>query len=188
MKRGSVLQAGLICGFSLLLYACSGDPIKNVEAIPEEKLVLNRDRTIDAAVIYSDSAVVKARGSAPILDRVTEGNGAIYQEMPKGVKIDFYEGGVPKGSITSEYAIRREATKMTIFRKNVVVVFPEGKYTCQELTWDENKKVYLSPAGLYTKSDGTILNATNFVASQDFNEITMSGATAEIYTQDGKLQ
>lgn len=184
-----VLPFGMLIGCVLffVLSSCTDDSLKNVEAISNRKLVLNRDRTIDAAVIYSDSAVVKARGFAPILDRVIEKSGTMYQEMPDGVKIDFYESGKHKGSITSEYAIRREAQKLTVFKKNVEVVFPDGKYTCQELTWDENAKVYRSPSGLYTKNDGTVLNATNFVASQDFNEITMTQASAEIYTKDGKL-
>lgn len=187
MRHNVCISRFALCSTMLLLFSCTGDSLKNVEAISNKKLALNRDRTLGASIIYSDSAVVKARGSAPILDRVTEKTGAIYQEMPEGVKIDFYEKEALKGSIQSEYAIRREVEKMTVFRKNVEVTFPDGKFACQELTWDENKKEYRSPSGIYTKSDGTVLNATNFVASQDFNEITMSKATAEIYTKDGKL-
>ena len=187
MSHHACITRFALCSLMLILASCTSDSLKNVEAISHKKLALNTDRTIDASVIYSDSAVVKAKGFAPILDRVTEKFGSIYQEMPAGVNIDFYEKGALKGSIKSDYAIRREAQKMTVFKKNVEVMFPDGKYTCQELTWDENKKVYQSPSGLYTKSDGTVLNATNFVATQDFNEITMSNATAEIYTKNGKL-
>lgn len=164
------------------LQSCGDDDIKKVDAIPAQKIQLNKDRTIGGDIIYSDSAMVKAKGFAPIIDKITESNGNLIQEMPQGVKIDFYENGLIKGSITSDYAIRKESERKTIFKKNVVIIYPEGKYVTEELTWDEIGQVYLSPSGVYTKKDGTILNAKNFNAAQDFSRVSMSAATAEVHT------
>ncbi len=177
---------GIIYSLCLLLtiffQSCGDDEIKKVVAIPAENIQLNKDRTLGGDIIYSDSALVKAKGFAPIIDKITEASGMIIQEMPEGVKIDFYEGGKFKGSISSDYAIRKEAEKKTTFLRNVIVVYPEGKYVTEELVWDEVNGVYLSPSGIYTKKDGTILNARNFNAVQDFSRVSMSTATAEVHT------
>ncbi|RZL10605.1 MAG: hypothetical protein EOO89_20920 [Pedobacter sp.] len=178
------LKYGLIfIAASLFITGCGDEEINRVKKISAKKISLSLDRTLGVELVYSDSAVLKAKAFAPVMDKVTEPNGAVYQEMPKGIRIDFYELSLAKASITSNYAIRREKEKTTVFKRNVVVTYPDGKYTCEELTWDENKKTYFSPSGLYTKNDGTILNATNFDAAQDFSRVSMSYATADIYTK-----
>jgi len=169
-------------------FSCGGDDLKNVTAIDANKVTLSKDRTYDVEVVYSDSAKVKAKGYAPILDKVTPSAGAVYSEMPKGVKIYFYDEFMrSKGSITSDYAINKETEKVTIFRKNVVVVSDNMTFTTNELTWDENKKMYFSPQGTVTTKDGNILNGTSFSAPQDFStySITMPSGVGNI--ENGKL-
>lgn len=179
--KGVIYCLFIVCS-TMFFVGCNEDEINKVAAISNDSLQLNKDRSSGVEIIYSDSALVKAKGFAPILDKVTEASGLIVQEMPKGVRIDFYQEGKIRGTITSDYAIRRESEKKTTFQKNVVVVYPEGRYVTEELVWDENRQVYLSPAGVYTKSDGTILNARNFVAAQDFSSVSMSTVSAEVYT------
>ena len=171
-----------------VLFSCGGDDLKNVTAIDANKVTLSKDRTYDVDVVYSDSAKVKAKGFAPILDKVTPSAGAVYSEMPKGVKIYFYDEFMrSKGSITSDYAINKETERITIFRKNVVVVSDNMTFTTEELTWDENKRMYFSPAGTVTTKDGNILNGTSFSAPQDFStySITMTSGVGNI--ENGKL-
>src|SRR5690606_26382277 len=92
--------------FSFLFSSCGNDDIKKVPSIAANKITLSKDRTYGAEIIYSDSAKVKAKGYTPILDKVTPSQGAVYNEMPKGVKIYFYDDQLKtKGSITSDYAI-----------------------------------------------------------------------------------
>jgi hypothetical protein len=46
--------------------SCTGDDLKNAAAISSKKITLTKDRTYGMDVIYSDSAIVKAKGYAPI--------------------------------------------------------------------------------------------------------------------------
>ncbi len=174
--------------FCFLLSSCGGDDLKKVSSIAANKVTLSKDRTYGVEVIYSDSAKVKAKGYAPILDKVTPSAGAIYSEMPKGVKIYFYDEFLrSKGSITSNYAINKETERITIFRKNVVVVTDNMTFTTEELTWDENKRMYFSPAGTVTTKDGNILNGTSFSAPQDFSTYSITMPSGHANVENGKL-
>lgn len=165
----------------LVLASCSEDDLKNATAVSAKKITLNKDRSYDVEFTYSDSAVVKAKAFAPILDQVTPSQGAKYSEMPKGVNVQFFDQYLQvTGTITSDYAINKETERVTIFRKNVVVVNGQITFRTEELTWDENKKLYYSPAGTVTKKDGSIMNGTQFSAPQDFSTysiIEASGST-----------
>ncbi|RZJ75370.1 MAG: hypothetical protein EOO47_19825 [Flavobacterium sp.] len=183
--KTSGLKAGVL---SLLLSlwilgACNDDDLKNTATISAKKITLSKDRSIGVAVTYSDSAYVKAIGFAPVLDKVTPSVGAIYNEMPKGVKIEFFDKFFKKtGTITSNYAIQKQTEKITIFRKNVIVVSDNITFTTEELTWDENKRMYYSPYGTVTTKDGDVITGTEFFAPQDFStyEIIDAAGTTSI--------
>lgn len=178
----------LLLVFAFLLSSCEGDDLKKVSAIDAKKVALTKDRTYGVEIVYSDSAKVKAKGYAPILDKVTPSAGAVYSEMPKGVKIYFLDDLLKtKGSITSDYAINKETEKITIFRKNVVVVTDNMTFTTEELTWDENKRLYTSPAGTVTTKDGNILNGTSFSAPQDFSTYSITMPSGQANVENGKL-
>jgi hypothetical protein len=178
---GSLL---VVLTIQLLLSSCGEDDLKKAGALGHN-LKDSIDTTIGVDLTYSDSAKVKAKGFAPVLNKVTPKKGGQYQEMPKGVKIDFYDPFLKRtGTITSDYAIMKEAEKLTIFRRNVVVVNDQITFNTEELTWDENKKMFFSPKGIVTKPDGTVLNAINFRAPQDFSVFYMESGSGITYIDD----
>lgn len=183
--RGIIYGSVILCLLQICLSSCGEDDLKKAAKL-SEKVALNRDRTTGVDIIYSDSAKVKAQGFAPILDKVTPANGAVYQEMPKGVKINFIDEITTKikGSITSDYAIMKDTEKLTIFRRNVVVVNENMTFNTEELVWDQNKKLFLSPKGVVTKPDGTVLNAVDYTATEDFNFINWKNGSGETYVPD----
>jgi hypothetical protein len=174
----------LILGFTqmILWSSCNEDDLKKAAAIEASKVTFTRDRSLGVEVVYSDSAKVKAKGFAPVLDKVSPKDGKTYQEMPKGVSVDFYGDLQTKtGSITSEYAIMKETEQLIIFRKNVVVVTESMTFTTEELTWDQNKKMFFSPKGVVKRPDGSFVDAINFSAPQDFSTTTFEQGYAETY-------
>jgi hypothetical protein len=174
--------------FQIFLSSCGEDDLKNAAKL-SEKVKLNVDRTRGVQITYSDSAKVKAQGYAPILDKVTPEGKSGYQEMPKGVKINFLDDQMKiKGSITSDYAIMKDSEKTATFRRNVIVVNENMTFNTEELVWDQNKKLFLSPKGIVTKPDGTVLNAIEFSATEDFNLINWKNGTGETYVPDNFAQ
>ena len=183
MNRRGILFGLLILGFIQVIFSsCNDDDLKKAAAISASKVTFTRDRSHGVEVIYSDSAKVKAKGYAPILDKMNPKNGNVYQEMPKGVNIDFYgDLQVKTGSISSDYAIMKDTEQMTIFRKNVVVVTESMTFTTEELTWDQKKKMFFSPKGIVKRPDGSFVDAINFSAPQDFSTTTFEQGFAETY-------
>lgn len=184
---GSII--GILCLFMLLFVACNEDDLKRAATISSKKVTLSKDRSMGVEIIFSDSAIVKAKGFAPILDQVNPSAGSKYQEMPEGVKITFYDP-LQKitGTLVSDYAIRKETEQITIFKKHVVVVREGLTFNTEELTWDTRKHMFFSPQGVVTKPDGTILNAINFSAPEDFSILDFEQGSGQTYVNGELVQ
>lgn len=183
----SIISLGFL---ALLIASCGNDDLKNVNTVSSKKISFSRERTLGAEIIYSDSAVVKARGTAPILDKITPSTGGAYQEMIKGVKIDFFNPqGKLDGTLTADYAIKKDAEQITTFKKNVVVKNAEGStFSSQELIWDETKKIFYSSDFVDIKGvDGSSTRAKGFKAPEDFSTYEMGAGSAELNTKEGLL-
>lgn len=172
----------LICLIPLFLSSCGEDDLKKAATISLKKNIISKDRSLKVEITFSDSAVVKAKGIAPILDQVNPVSGSKYQEMPKGVNITFFDPMQKvTGTLVSDYAIRKETEQLTIFRKNVVVVRDNMTFNTEEITWDQRKKMFFSPKGIITNPDGTVYNATNFRAPEDFSTFDSELGAGETY-------
>ncbi|WP_316735328.1 hypothetical protein [Pedobacter aquatilis] len=186
--NGRAFLYGLMLGLPLFLASCGDDDLKKANAVNKQKITLNRDRTLGVEIIYSDSARVKAKGNAPIMDKVTPSNGGDYQEMIKGVKIDFFneQTGKIDGTLISDYAIRRSQEQKTIFRKNVIVKNVKGDtFSSEELIWDEAQKIFYSKQKVTVKTiDGNVLDGVDFQAPQDFSTYTFNSATGQAVMKD----
>lgn len=181
---GLIFCTVMICVVLLSLGSCGEDDLKKAAKL-SKKISLDTNRTMGVDIIYSDSAKVKAKGFAPVLDKITPSNGAIFQEMPKGVKIEFLDEQMKiTGSITSDYAIMKETEKLTIFKRNVVVVNQALTFNTEELIWDQNKQMFFSPKGIVTKPDGSFANAVNFSAPQDFSYYNTGSGYGETYIEE----
>ncbi|MET0572128.1 MAG: hypothetical protein ABWZ79_11925 [Pedobacter agri] len=187
MKLKTFLYGSML-GWSIFLTSCGDDDLKKANSVAINKITFTRDRTIGVEVIYSDSARVKAKGNAPIMDKITPSEGAVYQEMPKGVNIDFFNpNGTIDGNLVCDYAIRKDQDKKTEVRKNVVVKNSKGDtFSSQELIWDEIKKIFYSTQRVYVKgADGSVGEGINFEAPQDFSTYTMESGNADLNMKEG---
>jgi LPS export ABC transporter protein LptC len=142
-KKYSSLSLPAICVCMLLFSACENS-LNDIQKIAskEEDKPMSTSTGVD--VIYSDSAKVKAHLTTPLMIEYDDEKKP-YREMPKGVKIVFYEDDLTvKGTVTSEYAIEREKQNIIEFHKNVVVTNAQGQtFKSEELIYDEgNKKFY----------------------------------------------
>lgn len=185
----SVLKLIFTIAFFLVLSSCNDDDLKNVSAVSSKQIILSKDRTYGAEIIYSDSAKVKGKGYAPIYDKVVPSQGPSYSEMPSGIKIEFFDEFLKTtGTIKSDYAINKETEKITIFRRNVIIVTDKITFTTEELTWDENKRMYFSPSGTVTTKDGNVLKGTEFSAPQDLSTYTILQATGDANVKGDLVQ
>jgi LPS export ABC transporter protein LptC len=128
----------------LLLTACENslDDIKKIASKEEDK-PMSTSTGVD--VVYSDSAKVKAHMTTPLMIEYEDKKNP-YREMPKGIKVVFYEDDLtPKGTITSDYAIEKEKENILEFRRHVVVTNAQGQtFKSEELIYDETNKKFHS--------------------------------------------
>lgn len=172
--------------FTLLLAlfsACEND-LKDVEQISAKKLIVPVDKTTGVTVIYSDSAVVKAKMITPeYLHYKTD---KPYIEMKKGVTLIFYDAEQQETSrVKSDYAIRRENEKLVELKRNVVATNNKGQtFKSEELIWDETKGRFFSNRLVSITSQGNTLFGTNFWSNQDFSYYEINQATGDLSLTD----
>lgn len=179
-RQLSALGGLCLCFVLFLLTACEND-LKKVQQISAKEVNTSVERTTGVEVIYSDSARVKARMQTPLLlNYVTV---QPYREMPKGVKVVFYDQNLQVTStITSEYAISRSNDKMIELRKNVVATNAKGEtFKSDELIWDSQTRKVTSKKPVHiTLSNGGYFNATGLETNEQFSPWSMPKTTGEV--------
>lgn len=155
----------LIFGF----YACENE-LADVNVLASKEVILPIEVSKRVELIYSDSAIVKAKLRAPILKLVKVENP--FYEMPEGLYVEFYKGGIGKieSTLKADYGIKYEKTNLIEVRKNVVVVNSIGeKLETEKLTWNEKSgKIYTDQFVKITRKD-EVLFGEGLEANQQFN-------------------
>ncbi|MBE7175732.1 MAG: LPS export ABC transporter periplasmic protein LptC [Mucilaginibacter polytrichastri] len=161
--------------------------MKKVQAIANQQNQKQLERTTGVHITYSDSAKVKAILTAPVLMRYTDNrpnrtakNDESYNEMPKSLKIVFYDDSLKiKSTVTSDYGIQRERKKLTQLRKNVVATNDKKEtFKSDELIWDENtREFYSNKLVSITLANGSVIHGTSFRSNENFSPYTITQTT-----------
>ena len=169
----------------LVVSACENslDDIKKVTSEDGNKPI---SRSMGVDIIYSDSAKVKANLTAPLMIDYTDA-AKPYTEMPKGVKIVFYDDFLKeKGTITADYAVRREKENVIEFHKNVVATNAQGEtFKSDELIDDQNKKKLSSSKPVQiTMADGNVMYGTGFTSNESLYPWSITQSTGTFHVSE----
>jgi len=162
----------IIAGLALLT-GCEND-LKDIQKISAAEVNKPIEKYTDVDVIYSDSAKVKAHMTAPVMINYKVKNP--YTEMPKGVKVTFYDNELKESStIRADQGVYREKEKTIELHKNVVGTNAKGDtFSSEELIWDQNTKQIHSNQAVHVKfADGGFTDGTSFVSDESFHLWTM---------------
>jgi LPS export ABC transporter protein LptC len=171
---GAVFYVGII-----LLFACEND-LRKVEQLSAKKLSVPVDKSTGVEIIYSDSAIVKAKLITPeLLNFKTD---KPYIEMNKGLTVIFYDQNQQESSrVKADYAIRRERENIVELKRNVVATNIKGEtFKSDELIWDETKKRFYSNKLVSITSNQNILYGTSFWANEDFSYYEIVQSTGDL--------
>jgi LPS export ABC transporter protein LptC len=183
-KQLSNLFLPVVIAGMALITGCEND-LKDIQKISASEVNKPIERYTDVDVIYSDSAKVKAHMTAPLM--INYKVKKPYTEMPKGVKVTFYDNNLNVSSnIVADYAIRHEQEKVIELRKNVVGTNVKGDtFTSDELIWDENTRQIHSSKQVHVKmADGSITDGTSFTSDENFNHWTLTQGTGIIHVNN----
>lgn len=182
-----LILPGLIAGMGLVT-GCEND-LKDLQKISASEVNKPVTSYTDVDVIYSDSAKVKAHMTAPLMleyDKVEKP----YTEMPKGVKVIFYNASLQEtGTITANYAIYHKKEKIILLRKNVVGTNVKGEtFSSDELIWDQNTKQITSNQVVHVRmADGTALDGTSFTSDEGLNHWKFGQANGQIHVSNQQI-
>jgi LPS export ABC transporter protein LptC len=161
----------------LLLTACENDiaVVNSVTSANQEQLPLDAQKNVE--MLYSDSAIVRAKLTAPQVDRYVDRNveKKNYTEMPKGMLVIFYNSlGKEENRLKADYGISHESTKgmdKMEAKRNVRVVNEKGdKLETEHLIWDAaTKKIYTDKFVKITTKEQVIWGE-GLKADQDFSK------------------
>ncbi|MBM3400809.1 MAG: LPS export ABC transporter periplasmic protein LptC [Bacteroidetes bacterium] len=172
--------SGAVCSVGILLLSACENDLRKVEQLSAKKLSIPVDKSTGVEIIYSDSAVVKAKLITPeLLNFKTE---KPYIEMRKGVTVIFYDQYHQESSrVKSDYAIRRERENIVELKRNVVATNIKGEtFKSEELIWDETKKRFYSTRLVSITSNQNILFGTSFWANEDFSYYEIVQSTGDL--------
>ncbi|WP_374950806.1 LPS export ABC transporter periplasmic protein LptC [Mucilaginibacter sp.] len=178
------LPAIIMCLF--LFGSCEND-LNKVRAIAAADSTKDISITRGVEMIFSDSAIVKLKLTAPLSISSKDSAKNPIMVMPKGVKVVFYDANIKIiGNIVADTGIQREAQKLIIFHKNVVATNPEGTvYRSEELIYDQNKKrIYSTKNVLMTKVGGDQMTGTSFESDDKLMHPVFQNATAVIHVDN----
>jgi LPS export ABC transporter protein LptC len=165
-KKGVFRTVFILALLSLVGTGCEND-------IEKVKLVTDHSREAvetseELEILYSDSAKVKLKLTAPVLERYH--GDKPYTELKKGVKVEFYDDDMKViSTLTAGYAIRHDTESMMEARTNVIIVNQKGeRLNTEKLIWNERTaKIYSDSFVRITTADKVIFG-NGFEANQDF--------------------
>lgn len=150
----------------------------------KDTLPIQSAKNID--IIYSDSAIVKAKITAAQLDRYVNKIKGAYSDLPKGVKIVFYDKQMNiQSQLTAKHATRYDKTKVMEVNNNVVVINKKGEQlNTEHLLWD-GEKIRSNEFVKITTAD-EIIYGQGLEANQNFTQYKIFNIKGTITLNKGE--
>src|SRR6185437_13181863 len=164
--KPSILILSACLAIAAFSASCKKNDTKLVEDITSK--APPAEYSTDVVAIYSDSAKVKARLTAPLMIRYITKDPSI--EMPKGLFVQFYDTSLNvKSWMRADYGIRYLSTGITRVSGHVQVRNIKGdSLNTEEMFWDEKKGKVYGNKFVSVRSKTQIILAEGFDSNIDF--------------------
>jgi len=174
---------------AIMAFSCEND-LRTVRIFSDPQKA--PDITMDNfETIYSDSAKIKARLTAPLLNRY-DSEKKKYNEFPKGLHVYFYNDSLHvNAEITAKYAINYDQTRIWEARNDVVVTNTKGdRLNTEQLFWDQNRKIiYTKKYCRITSPDGNQhIGENGMEANEKFENWKLLGSSGTFTVKDNAAQ
>lgn len=154
-----------------IFFSCNQEGAKEkVDRITSEE-VLPLEIGKDIEFIYSDSGIVKAILSAPLMESFSQLDEP-YTEMREGFFVTFFDRmQKPNSFLSANYGIQRPVQNRIEARDSVVVVNTQGDtLKSEELIWDEIKNKIFSNKQVIIKTADETLIGDGIISNPEFTE------------------
>lgn len=172
----------LIC-FTALCLACETKLDEELlTSYTNEDVFIERMEEVE--ILYSDSAQVRVRITAPKMLRHLK-RGEARQEFTEGLYVEFFdEYNRVNGSLRAKYGIRYESLQEIVVQDSVVWKNQNSdKLETEELTWNERQgKITTNKFVVITRPD-EVVYGHGFEAEQDFSNASIRAVEGRIKVQ-----
>ena len=151
--------------------------LTNVQYLPTETMK-------DGEILYSDSAKVKMKLTAPQIDHyIGERN---YIEMPKGMRMDFFNDSLKVDAwMKANYGIRYEKEQVMEARRKVEVVNVRGeKLNTEKLILDEKKDSIFTDVFVKITTKDEVLWGNGLESNRDFSRYVIKNIKGIVNIRD----
>ena len=180
----------LIIFLLLIVFASCENDITKVNAVTSISEKIYPDESDkNATIMYSDSAQVRAKLTAPELNHYA--GKKKYMELPKGMEVIFYdEHRNQQTKLTADYGIgfdNGNGMERMEAKRNVVVINQKGDtLNTEHLTWNAvTKKIFTDEFVKITTKDDVILG-DGLTANQDFTDYTIKNPRGLLMAKEEK--
>lgn len=161
----------------------------------EIKALNNRADQKDVAIklegFLSQAGVMRARLTAPYMEKITPSNPAdtSYVEFPRTLHVDFYnEEKIAESQLDSKYGIYYEKLSKIYLRDSVIIISIKGDtMLCEDVWWDQNTQKFHSDKKTIIKSKEIpyYIAQNGFEASQDLKEKKFFSTSGKLLSAEG---
>lgn len=160
----------VITGVITMLFSC-GNATQEIEQVPvRDTLPVEQARNI--TMYYSDSGIIKAKMTAPLMLRYEDDKQKGVLKLPDGLKVIFYDSaGVQETVMTARYGERFDEKMIIEVKHDVLVLTTDSKrLTSNHLVWDErNHRVYSNEFVKITTPD-KVIYGDGFESDENFDQ------------------
>lgn len=172
-----LLFLGIIALFSCVNEASEVEKVTQHEALPVES-------TFESEIFFTEYANLKVKAFATEMHRYNEDE--IYNEMPKGVLVIFYDSvQVESSRLTANYAIDKVTLNIMEAKNDVVIVNAEGEQlNTEHLIWDRKAhRIYSNEFVKITTKDEIIMGE-GFESNERFTKYKILKPKGTITKED----
>lgn len=160
----------LATSYSLLVISLSGceNDLSKVEKIASNEVSLPVETSKTVELIYSDSSIVRAKLTTPVLKFFKVSNA--YHEMPNGLYVEFYgPNNNIESTLSAKYGRKFQNQGIIEVKDSVVVINDKGeRLDTERLIWNEKTKKIYTKSFVRITTQKDIMFGEGMEANQNF--------------------
>ncbi len=172
----------IFIGITVFFTACAD------EIVIENEVITQADTKFEIAdsveILYSDSAVVRIRITAPLLYNYTEEKNP-RKEFPKGILVEFFdENKNIQSRLTAKTAVQYDKTNKFVVEDNVVIKsIKNERIETEGLVWDESTQRIYSDRKIVITTASEVINGYGFESDYNFQNWELKKITGRLKSE-----
>ena len=182
LKAKHIIKHIAIISLVAMFFSCKNNFEQVNDFLADENLPISVTKNL--SLVNTDSGYVKNKLKTPLLHDFSNRTKQPYKEFPKGIKIITFDKKGDSTTITANYAITYDKTKISEIRDNVIVYNHAKKLTLKTslLYWDQKEDYFFSnKKSVLTSPKDTVTGLEGFDSNADLTNATMMNNSATLY-------